>query len=407
MSDSSPEEFNYDESRVPPYTLPSLLGEGDHRVTSADEWESSRRPEILKLFSEHVYGVTPTGSWKREVVSKRIISDFLFEHGVLEEWEIRMSSDLSECNSYVLVAVPHGKGPFPAFCGLNFHGNQTSHPSPLIPISQRWVRNRDDWGVSDNRSGESTRGVSTHRWPYDDIMKRGYAVATAHSADFAPDGPEHYMDGVYRLFSSDTSRKEDTWGAIGMWAWGLSRIRESLAEDPRIDGKRIAVTGHSRMGKAALWAGAQDKQFGMAVSNDSGCGGASLSRRWFGETVARINRNFPHWFCPRFHDYSYNENRLPVDQHMLLALIAPRPLHVCSAAEDLWADPRGEFLSAKHAAQVYTLLGKHDIADFNADFPGEDGFLRGRLAYHIRPGKHDITPLDWERHLDTADQFMV
>ncbi len=405
MSASNPRESHNDESRVPDYTLPPVLGEGDQQVTDAKGWESSRRAGILKLFSEHVYGVTPTGLWKREVLNKRVLSDSLFAHGVLEQWDIRLSSELGECHSHILVAVPHGDGPFPAFCGLNFHGNQTAHPSPLIPISQAWVRNREDWGVTGNKAGESTRGVSTERWPFDEIMRRGYAVATAHCADFAPDGPEHFKDAVYRLFTRNMTSEDNTWGAVGMWAWGLSRIGESLMEDPRIDEKRIGVTGHSRLGKAALWSGAQDTRFSMVISNDSGCVGAALSRRQFGETVALINKAFPHWFCPRFHGYGDLEEQLPVDQHMLMALVAPRVLHVSSAAEDLWADPRGEFLSAKHAVPVYELLGMNDTADFSR-FPEEDGFLQGRLAYHIRPGKHNVTLLDWTRHLDTADRFM-
>jgi hypothetical protein len=396
---------NYDESQVPPYTLPDPLVAADGTtVADAAAWRATRRGEILRLFETHVYGKSPPRPAEIPFEVTAVDKAALNGKAVRKEVAIYVAGKKDGPRMDLLVYLPAGaKRPVPAFVGLNFRGNHTVHRDPGIALPLQWVRDKEK-GVARQRAAESARGSLASRWPVERILERGYAVATAYCGDLEPDFPGGWKHGVRAALGpagAETEFAPDDWGAIGAWAWGLRRAMDYLEKDADFDARRVAVMGHSRLGKTALWAAAQDERFALAVSNNSGCAGAALGKRIYGETVRHITGSFPHWFCATFKTYADNEAAMPVDQHQLIALIAPRPVLVCSAEEDRWADPKGEFLGAKHAGPVYKLLGTDGLAA--ADRPPLNALVKSTIGYHIRPGKHDVLPSDWEVYLNFAD----
>jgi len=294
--------------------------------------------------------------------------------------------------------------PVPLFLGLNFVGNHGTCTDPAVRITESWMRDEPKAGVVNNRATEASRGRDQASWPAREILARGYGLGTIYYGDIDPDFDDQFQNGVHQLYHGPGQPRPtaEDWGSLATWAWGLSRALDYLQTDPEVDGERVAVVGHSRLGKTAMWAGANDERFALVVSNNSGCGGAALSRRQFGETVKRINTSFPHWFCDNFTQYDGREDQLPIDQHELVALIAPRPILITSAEEDRWADPRGEFLSAYHASPVYELLGYSGIK--GPEMPALGQLTGGQIGYMIRPGEHAMTAVDWQAYLDFADR---
>ncbi|NGM89183.1 prolyl oligopeptidase family serine peptidase [Parapusillimonas sp. SGNA-6] len=393
------QEVNYEESLVSDYVLPDVLKAKDGRVIATKkDWESSRRLEILDMFAKEMYGVTPRDSIAVKYELLKENKQALEGLATIRQVKFIFSNGQREHEALLLLHIPNRKsGKVPVFVGYNFRGNHSTTLDTAILYSSGFslMRSPDhpDW----------TRGSQMERWPYETIIERGYAVATMCYHDIYPDNHDMRKHSVASLFSSYKPNLVDSseWGAIGVWAWGLSRILDYLLEETWVDTERVAVMGHSRQGKATLWAGAQDTRFKVVISNNSGCGGAALSRRNYGETIAKITTSFPHWFCLNFEKYANQESSLPFDQHFLTALIAPRALYVASAEEDRWADPKGEYLGAYYARKVYELYGLRGLP--TETMPEINRPVMHNVGYHIRTGKHAVTNYDWQRFLDFTD----
>lgn len=384
---------NHDESKVRPYTLPDVLTLlNGKKVTTAEQWRKERRPEILKMYEENMYGPSPKLRVSTMFVVDAEDRKALGGKAIRKEISVfPLSRKEGARRIHVLMYLPADKkGPAPVFLGLNFLGNHSVHNDPGITLPQMWVKETLQPATAEGRAQQA------ERWQVERVLARGYGIVTAYYGDIEPDFNGGMKHGIRGLIPGS-----DAWGAVGAWAWGLRAINDYLVKDKDVDAKRIAVTGHSRLGKAALWAGAQDERFSIVISNNSGEGGAALSRRNFGEDVWRLNNNFPHWFGRAYRKYDNREADLPMDQHFLIALMAPRPVYVASAAEDLHADPKGEFLAAAHAGPVYELFGKQGLGTL--EMPPLHQPIMKTVGYHIRAGKHDVTAYDWDRFCDFAD----
>jgi hypothetical protein len=398
---------NYEEAKVRPYTVPDpLLKPDGSRVRDAEDWEFWRRADVLRDFQDLMYGHTPElpVRLRPKIIARR--RDAVCGLAMRTIVDLELFDDPAAPQIQLMLYLPNNAaGPVPVFLGLSFYGNASVEKDPSIPLTKDWMRPHNSPAVIDNRATDAIRGLYTSRWPLELVLQRGYGVATFYYGEVEPDHLEGWRGGIRGYALKRAGRKQlrpDDWGALGAWAWGLSRALDYLETVPAVDAMRVVVFGHSRLGKAALWAGAQDQRFAMVISNNSGEGGASLARRNFGENIAYSIAHASWRYCNRFREYINREKELPFDQHMLLGLIAPRPVYIASATEDLLSDPKGEFVTAAHAETIYRLFCKQGVGTL--DWPSPDSPIGFSVGYHLRSGKHDITAYDWECYLDFADQ---
>ncbi|MCC6494434.1 MAG: acetylxylan esterase [Pirellulales bacterium] len=389
--------------RVPELPNPLVTFDGTP-ITTAAQWQTQRKPELKRLFEHYMYGRQPAAP--PQTFGRVLFEDAhaLGGQGVLREMELTFGPP-EWPKIYLLIAAPKGQGPFPCFVGANFGGNHLFTDHRKVRLPQSWVPDRYP-GVVDHRATDAGRGAQAGVWPLEGIVARGYATATFYCGDVQPDRPD-VLEGMRAVWGTSSSKDGDQTATIMTWAWGIQRAIDYLATDHAIDAKRIAVVGHSRLGKTALVAAAFDDRIALAVANQAGCGGSGPSRHHDpkAETVERITRAFPHWFCQNFTAFGPDPARLPFDQHALVALCAPRPVLFTAAADDLWANPAGKFEVLKAATPVYELLG---VEGLKAEaMPAPDAPLIGsRLGYWIRRGQHAMSPPDWQTYLDFADKWL-
>lgn len=381
-----------------------LTSTGGEAITTARQWRQRRRPELLRLFENEVYGKPLVGRPKHlRFIVREEKRDARGGRATRLRMGVLFESRADGRQMELLITLPNdARGPVPVFLGLNFDGNYSTTDEPDLPLPAHWINGLFQTG-SDHKARPDMRGRHRAMWPYDRILTRGYGIATAGYGEVEPDAPGCWRNGPRGLGPKPGA---GDWGALGVWAWALSRAMDYLETNPRVDRKRVAIFGFSRLGKAAMWAGARDERFALVVSQNSGKGGVSLSKRLVGEPVAHLaGKDLGHWFAPRYARYADNEAGLPVDGHELAALIAPRPLLILSATEDAWSDPHGEFLGGQGADLVYRLLGTDGMTA--REWPAPQTLVNSTVGYYLRPGGHNVTEEDWQATLDFADKHLV
>lgn len=393
--------------RQPQFPDPLICRDGTP-VTTPELWHTRRKPELQELFQHYMYGRLPPRPAQVRYTELFHDDKALGGRARLSEVRVHFEQPALRHVLHVLLVVPHTPTRPPVFVGMNFCGNHTLLDDPRIHLPEGWVRNSCP-GARNERATDEGRGGQQQVWNVDLLIERGYALASFYSGDIDPDTPD-LLDGIGPAFARPGTAypQPDDAGTIMLWAWGFHRVVDFLHDQAAalIDPQRIAVVGHSRNGKTALLAGALDERIALIVPLQAGCGGTAPSRTDDprAESVQRINTAFPHWFCGNFKKFNEDPARLPFDQHCLIALCAPRPVFVPNAAEDLWANPSGQFELLRAATPVYRLLGVEGLAAEAR--PELHQRWDSRLGYYLRPGRHAMTRADWEAILAYADQYL-
>ena len=366
-----------------PHDVPPLFGPGKVAPATPEEWHDGRRAEIKRLLEQEVYGERPV-----ERPPHLVFSEVEPESAAMDGAAVRRRVRIEYggafgTNSFVVTAfIPRREGPAPAF---------------LL------ICNRDP-----EKNIDPTRRNRSGFWPAEEIVARGYAAVAFYNGEISPDRQHGNTLGVFDAFEDVELqyRPRTEWGMLSAWAWGASRVLDWIETEPRIDAKRVAVVGHSRGGKTALVAAAWDERFAMACSNDSGTGGAKLNHMDLpgSEHIVDLAVTFQYWFCRQFTRWAGRDAQAPFDQHMLVALVAPRLVCIGSATADKWAGPFGEYTTARYASPAWTdVYGKKGFV--TAGFPApESPQQEGDMSYHVRTGKHDLSPYDWGVYMDFADK---
>jgi hypothetical protein len=371
-------EFNFYEEKVPSYKLPEVLLAGNGKtIATKEDWNKIRRPELMELFRTSIYGRVPSTPYKIDFIVANQDTKAINGSATLKHVDITITAADKSLTVHLNLFVPNNvPKPVPAFL--------------LVNLGSRGL--------------DPARKEKSESWPVEEIVGRGYAAAAFSNADIDPDNFDEFKNGIHALLDKGT-RPDDAWGTLAAWGWGASRCMDYFVTDKDIAKDKVALVGHSRGGKTVLWAGAEDQRFAMIVANESGAGGAAIARRRFGETIARLNTSFPHWFCSNYRKYNNSEENLPVDTHELLAMIAPRALYIDCASEDLWGDPKGCYLALYNSLPVFRLFG------INSELPEavpqlDKQVISGKVAFHIRSGEHNLKLQDWNFFMDFADKVM-
>lgn len=392
---------NYDESRVGSYSLPDLLTlENGKKVTTPKQWYGKRRPEILKIVEDNQFGKYPK---KKSPLRYKVRQDYGFGGTTIrKQITVYFSKDDNGPRMDVLLYLPKEKsGPSPVLLNLSFSPNNVSVADDGVSPGRRWDASTKTPILAETPTGERNYTLDAYIKKF---TEAGYAFATLCYTDIEPDFEGGKELGVRSLFEEDV--KDNEWGAISAWAWGVSRIMDYFEKDPDIDASRVALTGCSRLGKATLWTAAADRRFAVVIASCSGEGGAAISRRNYGETVAHLVEptHFPYQFCKNYSLWGNKVNEMPMDAHMLISLIAPRPLLLSTGSTDKWSDPKGEFVAATEAGKVYELLGKDDLGT-TAMPPAESPILH-TLGYVMHEGGHGVLPQDWDYYLMFLKKYL-